>query len=84
MHIITVSVTFLQKIQLLMILKKSLLTELEKKNKKTFSERQFFWGGACFGWVGRSTANQRFLRSVRALAPVFWSNDGCFNLHYFF
>ena len=33
MHMITVSVTFLQLIQLLIILKKGLLTELEKKKK---------------------------------------------------
>ena len=40
MHIITVSVTVsLIKIQRLMILKKGLLTELEKK--KRFSERQY-------------------------------------------
>ena len=40
MHIISVSVTVsLIKIQLLMILKKGLLTELEKKK---FSERQYF------------------------------------------
>ena len=31
------------KIQLLIILKKGLLTELEKKEKKRFSERQYFW-----------------------------------------
>ena len=41
MHIITVSVTVsLIKIQLLMVLKKGLLTELENNNrKKKFSER---------------------------------------------
>ena len=58
MHIITVSVTFLQlKDSILMILKKSLLTELEKKIRKAI-----FFGRACFGWVGRSTANQHFLK----------------------
>ena len=43
MHTITVSVTVsIIKIQRLMILKKGLLTELEKNktNKKKFSERQ--------------------------------------------
>ena len=63
MHIITVSVTVsLIIIQLLMILNKGLLTELE--GKKRFSERQFFLVGPVFGWVGRSTANQPFLRST--------------------
>ena len=54
-----------------MILKKCLLMELERK--KRFSERQyffFFFGGggggrASFGCMGRSTANQHFLRSVQ-------------------
>ena len=27
----------------------------------------FFGGRACFGWVGRSTANQIFLRSVQCI-----------------
>ena len=40
-----------------MILKKGLLTDLEKENRRmTIS----FWGRACFGWVCRSTANQHF------------------------
>ena len=61
MHMITVSVTVsLIEIQLLVILKKGLLTELEKKQKR-FSERQYFFGGrACFGWVARNTANNFF------------------------
>ena len=66
MHIITVSVTFLQlKYSFLMILKKGLLTELEKKKlRKKFSERQYnFLGRACFGWIGRSMANQHFFLS---------------------
>ena len=59
MHIITVSVTVsLFKIQRLMILKKGLLTELEKKKDS------HFLGRACFGWVGRSTENQQILRSA--------------------
>ena len=49
MHIITVSVTFLQKIQLLMILKKSLLTELEKKIKKHSQKGNFFGVGPVLG-----------------------------------
>ena len=64
MHIIAVSETVsLIKIQLLMILK-GLLTELEKNLKKKISERQYIFGvgRACFGWVGRSTANQLFFK----------------------
>ena len=52
MHIITVSVTVsLIKIEILMILKKGLLTELEKnKKKKNKKDSQyFFWERACFG-----------------------------------
>ena len=67
MLIITVSVTVSSiKIQLLMILKKGLLTESEKfkKKKKDSQKGYFFFGRACFGWVGRSSANQHFLRSA--------------------
>ena len=60
-----------------MVLKKGLLTELEKKN---FSERQYFLGGrACFGWVGRSTAKQQFFK-VRLKIQ---SNRNCLVLQYF-
>ena len=67
MHIIIVSVTVsLIKIQGLIILRKGLLTELEKNKKikkKRFSERQqHFLGRACFGWVYRSTENQHFFK----------------------
>ena len=69
MHKITVSVTvFLIKIQRLMILKKSLLTELEKKKKikkkKIRRKTITFLSRACFGWVGRSTENQHFFKVV--------------------
>ena len=53
-----------------MILEKSLLTELEKNKKrlkkkiKILRKAIIFWGRVCFGWVGRSTANQHFLRSA--------------------
>ena len=50
-----------------MILKKGLLTELERKKKKKDSQKdntQHFLGRACFGWVGRSTENQHFLGSA--------------------
>ena len=44
MHIITVSVTVsLIKIQLLLILKKGLLTELERKKKGSQKGNNFFW-----------------------------------------
>ena len=50
MHIITVSVTFFStKIQLLMILKKDLLTVLEKKGSILFL---FFFGGGGAGGGG--------------------------------
>ena len=52
MHIITVSVTVsLIKIQHLMILKKGLLTDLEKKNKKKDSQKDnnIFWVGPVLG-----------------------------------
>ena len=50
MHIITISVTVsLIKIQLLMILRKGLLTELEKKNSQ---KGNILGGRACF-LVGR-------------------------------
>ena len=53
------------KQQLLMILKKGLLTELEKNYKKKYQKGISFLGGRVhFGWVGRSTANQDFLRSA--------------------
>ena len=47
-----------------MILKKGLLTELEKKIKKKENYRKaiIFLGWACFGWIGRSTANQNFFK----------------------
>ena len=49
MHIITIYVTFL-KIQRLMILKKSLLTELEYTKKDSQKGNiNFFLGRACFG-----------------------------------
>ena len=65
MHIITIYVTFLK-------LKKTAFNdfkeelELEKKEKKIKILRKaiIFGGRACFGWVGRSTANQHFLRSA--------------------
>ena len=48
-----------------MILKKGLLTEFEKNYKTKIIRKAIFWGGrACFGWVGRSTANQHFLSSA--------------------
>ena len=46
-----------------MILKKGLLTELEKnlkKKKDSQNGNKKSFGRACFGWVGRSTANQHF------------------------
>ena len=43
-----------------MILKKDLLTEYEKK--KILRKAIMFFGRACFGWVGMSTANQHFLK----------------------
>ena len=49
------------KKQLLLILKKSLLTEFEKR-KKILRKAMIFWGRACFGWVDRSTANQHFFQ----------------------
>ena len=53
MHIITVFVTVsLIKIQRLMILKKGLLTELEKKNKKKIDSQKdnnIFWVGLVLG-----------------------------------
>ena len=52
MHIITVSVTVsLIKIEILMILKKGLLTELEKNKKKKNKKgsQYYFWERACFG-----------------------------------
>ena len=65
MHIITVSVTVsLIKIQLLMILRKGLLTEVEenkKKKKKNLRKAIFFFGKGLF-LVGRSTANQHFFK----------------------
>ena len=61
MYIITVSVTVsLIIIQLLMILKKGLLTELE--GEKKILRMAIFFGRSCFGWVGRSTANQPFFK----------------------
>ena len=49
--------------QLVMILKKCLLMELEKNLKKKILRKAIFLGGrACFGWVGRSTANQHFFK----------------------
>ena len=42
-----------------MILKKGLLTEIERKLKKN-SQQGNNWGRACYEWVGRSTANQQF------------------------
>ena len=63
MHTITVSADgYLSsiKIQRFMILKTGLLTELEKKSKKNLRKAIIFGGSACFGWVGRSTANQYF------------------------
>ena len=41
-----------------MMLKKGLLTKLEKK--KILRQAIQFLSRACFGWVGRSTANQHF------------------------
>ena len=46
------------KKQLLLILKKSLLTEFEKKKIKILRKAMIFWGRACFGLVDRSTVNQ--------------------------
>ena len=48
--------------QLLMILKKGLLTKLEKNKKKILERQSIFSGRACFGWGGRSTANQHFFK----------------------
>ena len=50
MHIITVSVTvfFLIKIQLLMILKKGLLSELEREEKSS-QKCNIFWVGPVLG-----------------------------------
>ena len=51
--------------QLLMILKKGLLIELEgekKDSQKAFKGNNSFRGRACFGWVGRSTKNQHFFK----------------------
>ena len=48
-----------------MILKKGLLTELEKnlKTKKKILRKTIIFGGrACFGWVGRSTANHQIFQ----------------------
>ena len=49
-----------------MILKKDLLTELEKnkkiKKKDSQKDNNIFLGRACFGWVGRSTENQHFFK----------------------
>ena len=45
-----------------MILKKGLLTELEKNKKKNIIKAIFFGGRACFVVVGRSTENLFFLK----------------------
>ena len=48
-----------------MILKKDLLTELEKKYKKDSQKGNNYLGGggmACFARVSRSTANQHFFK----------------------
>ena len=47
------------KIQMLIILKKGLLTELERK-KKILRKAILFLGRACFVWEGRSMANRHF------------------------
>ena len=48
-----------------MILKKGLLTELEKK--KISRKAMKFLGRACFGWVGRSKENQHYFK----VGPVY-------------
>ena len=45
--------------------------KLKKKKKKRFSERQYiFWVGPFLGLVGRSMANQHFLRSTQPLVNL--------------
>ena len=44
-----------------MILKKGFLTDLEKKlYKKNLRKAKDILDRACFGWVGRSMANEHF------------------------
>ena len=62
MHMITVSVTVsLIKIQLRAFTDlKKVLIDREKLKKKDSQRQNNFLGRACFGWVGRSMANQHF------------------------
>ena len=48
------------KIQLLMILKKGLLTEVETKLRKNSQKGNKILGRACSEWEGRSTTNKHF------------------------
>ena len=64
MHIIRVSVTFLQLKLSFSHFKEVFVKSIESKNlkKKILRKAIFFLGRACFGWVGRNTANQHFLK----------------------
>ena len=82
MHIIRVSVTFLQLKSsfLLVILKKYLLKAFRVKIKKKDSQKgiYFFWGRACFGWVGRNTANQHFLKvGLNKVYEIYSQHNRC-------
>ena len=64
MHTITINVTFLQYSNTAFNdFEDEFVNRIREKNNKD-SQRQFFGGRVCFGWEGRSTANQYFLRSA--------------------
>ena len=67
MHIIRVSVTFLQLKASFshfkeVFVKKHKIYSKNLKKKKILRKAIIFFGRACFGWVGRHTANQHFLK----------------------
>ena len=65
MHTITINVTFLQyQNTAFNDFEDEFVNRIREKIIKILRKKIFFWGRACFGWEGRSTANQHFLRSA--------------------
>ena len=66
MHTITINVTFLQYSNTAFNdFEDEFVNRIREKNTKDSQKGNIFLGGrVCFGWEGRSTANQYFLRSA--------------------
>ena len=65
MHTITINVTFLQYSNTAFNdFEDEFVNRIREKILKILRKAIFFGGRVCFGWEGRSTANQYFLRSA--------------------